>query len=115
MSVAIGKDDSWLGVKSQSNSEIAGFLRNPFRWGVKSLLMTLGDADHCSSKMNTDQHHKEYISNLRMVKGVEHSMGKGGPKPYQFQGNSEYFCQSFTDRLWVQRSKAERERAQIVR
>ena len=45
MSVAIGKDDSWLGVKSQSNSEIAGFLRNPFRWGVKSLLMTLGDAD----------------------------------------------------------------------
>ena len=54
MSVAIGRDDLWLGVKSQSNSEIAGFLRNPFRWGV----------------------------NLRMRKGVEHSMGKGGPKPY---------------------------------
>ena len=34
MSVAIGRDDLWLGVKSQSNSEIAGFLRNPFRWGV---------------------------------------------------------------------------------
>ena len=35
MSVAIGRDDLWLGVKSQSNSEIAGFLRNLFRWGVK--------------------------------------------------------------------------------
>ena len=50
-----------------------------------------------------------------MVRGVEHSMGKGGPKPYRFQGNSEYSYQSFTDRLWVQRSKAERERAQTVR
>ena len=28
-------------------------------------------------------------------KGVEHSMGKGGPKPYQPQGNSEYL---FLDR-----------------
>ena len=35
MSVAICRDDLWLGVKSQSNPEIAGSLRNPFRWSVK--------------------------------------------------------------------------------
>lgn len=52
---------------------------------------------------------------IGVVRGVEHSMGKGGPKLYRFQGNSEYPYQSFTDRLWVQRSKAERERAQTVR
>ena len=34
MSVAICRDDLWLGVKSQSNPEIAGSLRNPFRWSV---------------------------------------------------------------------------------
>jgi hypothetical protein len=39
MSVAICRDDLWLGVKSQSNPEIAGSLRNPFRWSVtKSFL-----------------------------------------------------------------------------
>jgi hypothetical protein len=34
MSVAICRDDLWLEVKSQSNPEIAGSLRNPFRWSV---------------------------------------------------------------------------------
>ena len=57
------------------------------------------------------KHLREYI----LARGVEHSMGKGGPKPYRFQGNSEYPCQSLTDRLWVQRSRVEREKAQIVR
>ncbi len=42
-------------------------------------------------------------------------MGKGGPKPYQPQGNSEYFFKVVADRLWVLRSKVERETAQIVR
>lgn len=48
MSVAIGRDDLWLGVKSQSNPEIAGSLRNPFRWGViGSLCATFGICGRC--------------------------------------------------------------------
>jgi len=31
VSVAKGLDDLWLGVKGQSNLDIAGFLRNLFR------------------------------------------------------------------------------------
>ena len=31
MSVEKDSDDLWLGVKGQSNSEIAGFLRNLFK------------------------------------------------------------------------------------
>jgi len=48
-------------------------------------------------------------------KGVEHSMGKGGPKLYRSQGNSEYLFLKIADRLWALRSKVEREKAQIVR
>ena len=48
-------------------------------------------------------------------KGVEHSMGKGGPKLYRLQGNSEYLFLKIADRLWALRSKVEREKAQIVR
>ena len=40
-------------------------------------------------------------------------MGKGGPKPYQSQGNSEYLLLIVVDRLLVIRSKVEREKAQI--
>ena len=48
-------------------------------------------------------------------KGVEHSMGKGGPKLYRSQGNSEYLFLKIADRLWALRSKVEREKAPIVR
>lgn len=34
MSVAIGWDEFWLAVKSQSNLEIAGFSRNVFRYSL---------------------------------------------------------------------------------
>jgi len=36
--VAIGGDDFLVGVKSQSNSEIAGFLRNLLRWSAAIFL-----------------------------------------------------------------------------
>ena len=33
------------------------------------------------------------------IKGVEHSLGEGGPKPYRPQRNSEYFYNKCTGRL----------------
>ena len=48
-------------------------------------------------------------------KGVEHSMGKGGPKLYRSQGNSEYLFNCYTDRLEALRSLVERETTQIER
>ena len=45
--------------------------------------------------------------------GVEHFMGVGGVKLYHFQENSEYVQIEKEDRLWAQRCRAERERAQI--
>jgi hypothetical protein len=40
-------------------------------------------------------------------------MGKGGPKLYRSQENSEYLFKTIVDRLWVLRSKVKRETAQI--
>ena len=37
-------DELWLGVKGQSNWEIAGSLRNIFRYGLRSLLE---EVEHC--------------------------------------------------------------------
>ena len=54
-------DELWLGVKGQSNWEIAGSLRNIFRYGLGSMC-TGGRALH----------------------------GRGGFKAYQIQANSEY-------------------------
>ena len=53
-------------------------------------------------------------SKMRRGQGVEHSMGKGGPKLYQSQGNSEYLHLISTDRHGALRSSVEREKAQIV-
>ena len=37
-------DELWLGVKGQSNWEIAGSLRNIFRYGLRSFLL---EVEHC--------------------------------------------------------------------
>ena len=60
-SVAIGGDDLHVGVKSQTNLEIAGFLRKVCRY------CTIG-----------------------YKLGVEHFVVKGDLKSYQFHENSEY-------------------------
>jgi hypothetical protein len=60
MYVAKYWDDLWGGVKGQSNSEIAGSPRNVLRYGLQEGIL-----------------------------GVEHSVGAGGPKPYQTHGISE--------------------------
>ena len=61
MPVEKGSDDLWLGVKGQSNWEIAGSPRKIFRY-------RLG----------------------RIPQGVEHWMGYGDLPSYQTQPNSEY-------------------------
>ena len=40
-------DELWLGVKGQSNWEIAGSLRNIFRYGLRRLLQ---EVEHCMSE-----------------------------------------------------------------
>ena len=40
-------DELWLGVKDQSNWEIAGSLRNIFRYGLRRLLK---EVEHCMSE-----------------------------------------------------------------
>jgi hypothetical protein len=40
-------DELWLGVKGQSNWEIAGSLRNIFRYGLRRLLE---EVEHCMSE-----------------------------------------------------------------
>lgn len=39
------------------------------------------------------------IYNNAFIKGVEHSLGEGGPKPYRPQRNSEYLYSKYTGRL----------------
>ena len=43
MSVEKGLDDLWIGVKFQSNTEIAGSLRNSFRASVR---IKLAEVEH---------------------------------------------------------------------
>ena len=40
-------DELWIGVKGQSNWEIAGSLRNIFRYGLRRLLQ---EVEHCMSE-----------------------------------------------------------------
>ena len=56
-------DELWIGVKGQSSSEIAGSLRNIFRYSLQLLAI-----------------------------GVEHCLGKGGKPLYQLLINFEYYC-----------------------
>ena len=62
MCVAKYWDDLWLGVKGQSNLDIAGFPRNIFRYSVE----------------------------VTKKSGVEHSLYSGEHSFYQLQRNSEY-------------------------
>ena len=88
MCVAKYWDDLWLGVKGQSNLDIAGFPRNIFRYSVEM-----------KSKKS----------------GVEHSLYSGGHCFYQLQRNSEYGRNISAVRLWALRSMVERETALIER
>ncbi len=76
-------DDLWVGVKGQSNREIARTPRNAFRSSVGFSLSE-----------------------------VELPIGLGGVTSYQIQTNSECYKISPAVRVWVLRSKSERERTQ---
>ncbi len=84
MSVEKGLDELWVGVKGQSNREIARTPRNAFRSSVGCFLIE-----------------------------VELPIGLGGVTSYQLQTNSECYKISPAVRVWVLRSKSERERTRI--
>ncbi len=85
MSVEKGLDELWVGVKGQSNLEIARTPRNVFRNSLE-------------------------ISVIE----VELPIGLGGFTAYQTLMNSECYDIFSGVRLWVIRSKAERERTQTI-
>ena len=76
-------DDLWVGVKGQSNQEIARTLRNAFR---------------CSVEISVHE--------------VELLIGCGGFTAYQILTNSECVHIFTAVRAWVLRSRSERERTQ---
>ena len=85
MSVEKGLDELWVGVKGQSNREIARTPRNVFR---NSLEVSVAE--------------------------VELPIGLGGFTAYQTLMNSEC-CDIYSGvRLWVLRSKAKRETTQTT-
>ena len=77
-------DELWVGVKGQSNQEIARTPRNAFRSSVRVILIE-----------------------------VELPIGLGGVKSYQIQMNSECYQIYLAVRAWVLRSLSERERTRI--
>ena len=72
MSVTKGSDELWVGVKYQSNLEIAGSPRNVFRY----------------SRANSDT-------------GGRALLECGGREPYQALANYEYRCHRARVRRWV--------------
>ena len=78
-------DELWVGVKGQSNREIARTPRNAFRSSVGCILIE-----------------------------VELPIGLGGVKSYQILMNSECYQNCLAVRAWVLRSVSERERTQII-
>ena len=78
-------DELWVGVKGQSNREIARTPRNAFR---------------CSLEVS-------FIE-------VELLIGLGGFTAYQTLTNSEYYDIYPAVRAWVLRSMSERERTQTI-
>ncbi len=85
MSVEKGLDELWVGVKGQSNLEIARTPRNAFR---------------CSLEVSVIE--------------VELPIGLGGFTAYQLQMNSECYDIYSGVRHWVLRSNAKRERTQTI-
>jgi hypothetical protein len=86
VSVENGWDELWLGVKCQSNPEIAGSPRNVLRYSLR----------WCCTE-------------------VEHWMDAGPPQGYQLQPNSECRPVSLGVRQWGISFIVERETAQTVR
>ena len=78
-------DDVWVGVKGQSNQEIARTPRNAFRCSVELSIME-----------------------------VELPIGLGGFTAYQPLTNSECQYTAAAVRAWVLRSMSERERTQTI-
>ena len=85
MSVEKLSDDLWVGVKGQSNLEIARTLRNAFRCSLGASVIE-----------------------------VELLIGLGGFITYQTLTNSECYNTSPGVRRWVLRSNAERERTRTI-
>ena len=85
MSVEKGLDELWVGVKGQSNLEIARTPRNAFR---------------CSLEVSVIE--------------VELPIGLGGFTAYQLQMNSECYDIYTAVRVWVLRSISERETTQTI-
>ena len=85
MSVEKGLDELWVGVKGQSNREIARTPRNAFRSSVEKSLIE-----------------------------VELPIGLGGFAAYQTLMNSECYKIYSAVRRWVLRSVAERETTQTI-
>ena len=84
MSVAKGSDELWIGVKCQSNLEIAGSPRNRLR----------------SSRTQTDT-------------GGRALLARGGREPYQPLANYEYRCRANRVRRWVRTFIVKRATTQI--
>ena len=85
MSVAKGSDELWVGMKYQSNVEIAGSPRN---------------ASRCSRCFDG--------------RGGRALMGRGGREPYQLPSNCEYRGRAQRVRRWVRTFIVERETTQII-
>ena len=85
MSVEKGLDELWIGVKGQSNREIARTPRNAFRSSVK---LSLAE--------------------------VELPIGLGGFTAYQTLMNSECYDIFLGVRAWVLRPMSERETTQTI-
>ena len=86
MSVTKGSDELWVGVKYQSNLEIAGSPRNVFRY----------------SRANSDT-------------GGRALLACGGREPYQALANCEYRCHTRRVRRWVRTFIVERVTTQTCR
>ena len=86
MSVTKGSDELWVGVKYQSNLEIAGSPRNVLRY----------------SRRNGDT-------------GGRALLACGGREPYQALANCEYRCRARRVRRWVRTFIVERVTTQTCR
>jgi hypothetical protein len=84
VSVAKGSDELWVGMKYQSNVEIAGSPRN---------------ASRCSRCL--------------VGAGGRALMKRGGREPYQLSSNCEYRCPAQRVRQWVRTFIVKRETTQI--
>ena len=61
-------DELWIGVKGQSNWEIAGSLRNIFRYGLRSFLM---EVEHCMGEGGSHPTDPKQTPNSKQIRAWE--------------------------------------------